>query len=167
MILGLGSHGKWRKHTVNTLASVQLLISSRAAPALSYKLCVLLGWEASSFPWHCPPERGLYQHPQEQANRGFTFWLPLFHSTFTNRGFIIIFKVLLKAIHQIPREFSVAKKAPATESPLWSRSVGTLPSAQQESVVIMTPTSTRCLLEDFVSRCMAASSQECVGGFLP
>lgn len=61
----------------------------------------------------------------------------------------------------------MAKKAPATESPLWSRSVGTLPSAQQESVVIMTPTSTRCLLEDFVSRCMAASSQECVGGFLP
>lgn len=73
----------------------------------------------------------------------------------------------MKATRQIPREFSMAKKAPATGLPLWSRSAGSLPFAQQGSVVIMTPTSTRCLLEDFVSRCMAASSEECVGGFLP
>lgn len=60
----------------------------------------------------------------------------------------------------------MAEGAPATEWPLWSRSVGFLPPALRESLVITTPALTRCLLEDLVSRGMAASSGERVGGFL-
>lgn len=59
----------------------------------------------------------------------------------------------------------MAEGAPATEWPLWSRSVGSLPPAPQGSLVITTPASTRCLLEDLVSRCLAASSGEPCGGF--
>lgn len=64
---------------------------------------------------------------------GFTLCCPSFHFAFTNRNvcLFIFFKALLKVIHWIP---SVAEGALATQWPLWSRSMGSVPPAPQGSL---------------------------------
>lgn len=46
--------------------------------------------------------------------------------------FIYFFKALLKSIHPIPRKLSMAEGSPATEWPLSSRFVGSLPPAPRQ-----------------------------------